>query len=276
MKKILFATDFSQDAASAFEFAISLTKQMEGELTIVHTYMTPYVDPATPIAMIDTMYDKIQESNQNQLEKLVATATEIGVNVRSRLVANSVVGGVQEVIDDENIDFLVIGKTGDTGFLTKLLGSNTSDILDDIKTPTFVIPQVKNAITVSNILYATQLEFEERIPLVTVWEIANKTAAELNFVHVEADNEMDIRDDTVFIEDIQSTFPEKPLTLERIKADSVEDGIKAAIHKFDSDLLVLASINRSFFAQLFNAGKAESISHAVNIPTLIFHIDGDS
>lgn len=276
MKKILFATDFSQDAASAFEFAISLTKQMDGELVIMHSYMTPYVDPAAPVAVLDTMYDEIQKSNHHQLDKLVATAAEIGVHVHSRLVANSVVGGIEEVIQDENINYLVIGKTGDTGFLTKLLGSNTSDILDDIKIPTFVIPKVENAITISSILYATQLEFDEKIPLASVWEIADKTNAELTFVHVETDDEMDMRDDAIFIQDIQSTFSDREIALQRVQADSVEDGIKAAIHKFDSNLLVLSSINRSFFAHLFSSGKAESISDEVNIPTLTFHIDGDA
>jgi nucleotide-binding universal stress UspA family protein len=275
MKKILLATDFSDDASNAFEFSILLTQKCHGELLIVHTYTPPYVDAATPIAMIDTMQKEMVESYQKKLDKMVNTAIEIGVSTTSELIIGSVAAGVETTVDEKDIDYLVIGKTGDTGFLAKLVGNNTTDIIDSVKIPTFVIPRAERfSASIKQMLYGTQLEFDELSQLSTAFSLAKLFDAELSLVHVKAPNEMDIRDDETFLKDIRSTFVnEEALTIEIIKADSVVKGVKSAISLFQSDILVVSSHNRSFLSQLFNSSTSQSLVDSVNIPVLILNFE---
>ncbi len=182
MKKILLATDFSEDASTAFDFSILLTQQCDGELIIIHTYTPPYVDAATPISMINTMQKGMIESYQEKLDKMVNTAIEIGISATSELVISSVATGVENTVDEKNIDYLVIGKTGDTGFLAKLVGNNATDIIESVRIPTFVIPKEEEAfITVKQMLYATQLEFDEFVARenlmqnqINMWELIHQ------------------------------------------------------------------------------------------------------
>lgn len=273
MKKILFATDFSDDSSTAFEFAILITQKLNGELIIAHTYTPPYVDAATPIAMIDAMQTEMVESYQHQLNKMVTTAAEIGVTASAELVISGIVTGIETTIEEKGIDFLVIGKTGDTGFLAKLIGNNATDIIQNIKIPTFVIPKAEEVfLNINQILYGTQLEFSEINQLATTIELANTFGADCSLVHIKAANEMDIRDDKTFLEEIRSAFVNEPLAIEVIKSDTVVKGFKTAINLFQTDMLVVSSQNRSFISQLFNSSTSKSLVNAVNIPVLVLHL----
>lgn len=274
MKKILLATDFSDDGSTAFEFAILLTQKLNGELIIAHTYTPPYVDAATPISMIDTMQKEMVEAYQHKLNKMVNTAEEIGVTTSSELVISGIVTGLETAIEEKGIDYLVIGKTGDTGFLAKLIGNNATDIIQNVKIPTFVIPKAEEVfIDIDKILYGTQLEFSEINQLTTTLELANSFGADCSLVHVKATNEMDIRDDKTFLEEIRSAFVNEPLTIEVIKSDTVVKGIKTAINLFQTDMLVVSSQSRSFISQLFNSSTSKSLVNAVNIPVLVLHLN---
>ncbi len=274
MKKILLATDFSDDGNTAFEFAILLTQKINGELIIAHTYTPPYVDAATPISLIDTMQTEMLESYQLKLDRMVNTAKEIGVAASSELVISGVVMGIETAIEERGIDYLVIGKTGDSGFLAKLIGNNATDIIQNVKIPTFVIPKAKEVfLNIDRILYGTQLEFSETSQLTTALEIANSFSAECKVLHVKAANEMDIRDDETFLEEIRSTFVNETFTVEIIKADTVIKGIKTAINLFQTDMLIVSSQSHSFLSQLFNPSTSKSLVNTVNIPVLVLHLN---
>jgi nucleotide-binding universal stress UspA family protein len=274
MKKILFATDFSEDAATAFEFAILLTQKTNGELLIIHTYTPPYVDPATPVSMLDTMYTEIINSYKKQLEKRVNTAKEIGISVSSELKISDVLHGIKDTIKEKNIDYLVIGKTGATSFLSKLIGSNANNLINHVKIPTFVIPSLKRTIIhVKSLLYGTQLEFDEITHLASAFEVAQLFSAKMNLVHVKAPNETDIRNDGNLLNDIQSNFSNESFTIETIKADNVEQGLKAGINLFHSDMLVVCSHGRSFLTQLVNPSKSQKLADTVNVPLLVLHFE---
>lgn len=277
MKKILLATDFSDDASTAFEFSILLTQKCKGELIIVHTYMPPYVDAATPISLIDTMQQEIVESYQQKLDKMVNTASEIGISASSELVISSVAVGVGTTVEKKQIDYLVIGKTGDTGFLAKLVGNNATDIIESVRVPTFVIPKAEKAVVgIEKILYGTQLEFDELEQLATTVELAKLMNAELSLVHVNAPNQMDIRNDETFLIDIRSTFVEENLKIEVVEAKNVENGVKEAIDRFESDMLVVSSQNRSFISQLFNPSTSQALVDSVNIPVVILNFEDEA
>lgn len=274
MKKILLATDFSEDASTAFEFAVLLTQKTKGELVISHNYTPPYVDPATPVSMLDTMYTEVANSYKKQLERLVNTAKEIGINVSSELKISDVLSGIKDTIAERGIDYLVIGKTGTTGFLAKIIGSNANDIINNVKTPTFVIPTSEKAILdIKGLLYGTQLEFDEITQLNSAFEVASFLDAEINLVHVIAPNEMDIRNNDNLLNDIKSSFENKQFKIETIRADNVEKGLKTGVNLFQSDMLVVCSHSRSFLAQFVNPSKSQKLADSINIPLLVLHFE---
>lgn len=274
MKKILFATDFSEDATTAFEFAIFLTKKTAGNLLILHNYTPPYVDPSTPISLLDSMYTEVANSYKMQLDRLVNTAREIGISVDSELKISDVLSGIQDTISEKDIDYLVIGKTGTTGFLAKIIGSNASDIINNIKIPTFVIPKSEDSIIdIKSLVYGTQLEFDEITQLTTALEIAELLSATMNLVHVKAPNEMDIRSNDNLLNDIKTNFPNESFTIETIGAESVEKGLNTAINLFQSDMLVVCSHSRSFLTQLVNPSKSQKLADSVNVPLLVLRFE---
>lgn len=273
MKKLLFATDFSDDAQSAFEYTLMLAKKFEAELVILHTYATAYIDPATPVAMVDAMYLDLIDGYNKQLERLVTTSVEIGIKTIGELLLSEPALGVEECIEKHGIDYVIIGKSGFTGFLAKLVGSNVSNIVKKAKVPVFVIPPSNEMKLPKNILYGTQLEFDELRQLAQTFELADALDAETKLVHIIALSELDIYDNKKLIENIKKAFTDRKLAFEQLNAKSVSKGLSTAINLFQGDLLVVSTHNRSFFSQLVNPSKVNELAEVVNIPLLIHHFE---
>jgi nucleotide-binding universal stress UspA family protein len=56
---------------------------------------------------------------------------------------------------EEGADFVMMGKTGETSFLDKFIGSTAEYIIMNIKVPLHVVPEMAKSIIVERIQYAT-------------------------------------------------------------------------------------------------------------------------
>ena len=104
--------------------------------------------------------------------------------------------------------------------------------------------------------------------------MAKSFDAELSLVHINAPNEMDIRNDNALLDDIRENFADETFTIESIKADSVNSGLQTGINLFQSDILVVSSHGRTFLSQLVNPSKSQELADSINLPLLVLHFQG--
>jgi nucleotide-binding universal stress UspA family protein len=141
MKKILVASDFSNCAGNALQYALELAKILKLELCVIHaigstegvfnnTYNAIYIEDyynnkkAALTTWANTFIDK------NEFKELeLTTVCEVGS-------LNSV---ITKYIQENPVELLVMGTMGSTG-IAGLFGSNTSLMIEKTKTPTLIIP----------------------------------------------------------------------------------------------------------------------------------------
>ncbi len=143
-KKVLFCTDFSENADYAFDFAYGITKRDEGLLYILH--VIPYNSNQ---AFAENYINKGDlEKIQKAIEEDVANnykeryVKKIGNGIAYELVTKSGREGneILTFAKKENVDIIVMGTHGRTGIEHVFFGSVAEKVLRHSPFPVFVIP----------------------------------------------------------------------------------------------------------------------------------------
>jgi len=143
-KKVLFCTDFSENADYAFDFAYGIAKRDEGTLYILH--IIPYNSNQAYAESFVTMEDleKIQKAVEGDIANNYKERYEkkIEDGIAYEFVTKS--GREDEEIltfaKQEHVDIIVVGTHGKTGIEHVFFGSVAEKVLRHSPFPVFVIP----------------------------------------------------------------------------------------------------------------------------------------
>ncbi len=175
------------------------------------------------------------------------------------------------ICDKENIDLVVMGTTGATGFIENMLGSNTSSLIGSIKTPIIVVPgnatiKFPKKIVVANDLMVSG---DEKLFL-PLKRIATKTNSTIDFLFVvDEEHKMDNKIQRLKASNFDDKFGVQYHSFHFRKNENIEDGILEYINNHDADLLTVVSHQRNFWQKLFHKSVSKSITKHTKLPILI-------
>jgi len=143
-KKVLFCTDFSENADYAFEFAYGIAKRDEGLLYILHVIPhSPFQDCAEGLVKREVL-ERIEKRIEEDLDKNYKEhyVKKIGDGVPFEIVTKS--GREDEEIlkfaKQEKVDIIVMGTHGKTGIARVYFGSVAEKVFRRSPFPIFTIP----------------------------------------------------------------------------------------------------------------------------------------
>lgn len=138
IKKILFATDFSECAKAAQDYAAALAEQFQAELHVLHVMpdiamMMP--DPGTALSLPQNYLLDLKTEAQKSLDKLLPDASKRGISaVRNVRMGNPFVE-IVKYAEENGIDLIVVGTHGRGALMHLLLGSVAEKIVRKAKCP---------------------------------------------------------------------------------------------------------------------------------------------
>jgi len=150
IKKILYATDLSNNSTYAFYYAIHMAKRDEAKIVVLHA-VEPL--PSMMIAFEDFVYKVAKDRWEDAVKRIKERIQEVSKKVDAQmgissldLVSNVIirlghpVEEILKVVDEEGCDVIVLG-THSKGFLKQtFLGSVSSSVLFRTRKPVFVVP----------------------------------------------------------------------------------------------------------------------------------------
>lgn len=273
MKKIVIATDFSENSDSALVYATFLAQQWKAELLVIHAYFPVVsIDPnlAYDTVAPSTLQEEMIKSFEEQLDKIVDSLKDKQVKAQRELVVGSLSSGIAAFAKEKNADLIVVGKTPDTSFFNRLIGNTALHVVDNVNIPVLVVPMNSPTPSFRKIIYGTELESEEKEVLAKVFEWADTFKAKVELIKVNVDFELDVQDDKQLLKDIEKNFAKEKFTFSTIKAEQVSEGLLNAAHTHKADLLVVARHHHSFLSELINPGKSKAIINKTDIPLLVY------
>lgn len=138
--KILFPTDGSDGSNVALEHAIDLAKRYDATLEGL------YVGDQRSLAGLagDMDRENIRESQQSlgreALETVRAAAEAVGIDVETTQRSGIPAESILETIEEDDIDLVVMGTHGRTGFKRALLGSVAENVVRRSSVPVHLVP----------------------------------------------------------------------------------------------------------------------------------------
>ena len=143
-KKVLFCTDFSENADYAFEFAYGIAKRDEGLLYILHVIPDNPHQTFAENFLTKGDLEKIQKSIEEYLDDNYAEryTKKIGNEITYELVTRSgrEDNEILKFAEQEHVDIIVMGTHGRTGIEHVVFGSVAEKVLRHSPFPVFIIP----------------------------------------------------------------------------------------------------------------------------------------
>lgn len=143
IRRILFATDFSDASRPAAQRAVSLAKDNGAELVVVHVYEPP-VRPAVDAFLVPRVYDEFEAEVRSQADQglapIVARAAGAGVAARPLVLRGVADEAITRAAKDEAADLVVVGTHGRGGVARLLLGSVAARVVSSSPCPVLTVP----------------------------------------------------------------------------------------------------------------------------------------
>jgi nucleotide-binding universal stress UspA family protein len=185
LKNILVATDFSPASLSALTWAVSIAKESNSVVHILHVIHPREIAIASPEAYVD-ISQQIQMDAQRQLGSLVTLVETIPHRTWLRE------GDIWEVLDgfvrSEHIDLITVGASGKSEFKKFLVGSVAEEIVRKATCPVLTVGPhascTSDRVPPGQILYVTNFWEESHYGLQYAIRLAIQYKSRLLLLHV--------------------------------------------------------------------------------------------
>jgi len=140
-RHILFPTDFSEHSKYARCYAISLAKEFDAKLTIVHVLEEPvYPIDVTPFGFSPIEFAReLRGQVEKQMAQVMEEIKDDALKVESLIVEGKPFVQIITVARERGVDLIVIGTHGRTGLSHVLLGSVTEKVVRKSPCPVLTV-----------------------------------------------------------------------------------------------------------------------------------------
>ena len=277
MKKILFPTDFSETATNAFIHALEFAKKVNGELVLLHNFELPVINdqyfPQNYVEIYESLELSQFEMFKNEIPKLRALAEKHNldkVRMTHRLMDGDLLTNIKKAIKEDDINFVVMGTSGSTGWESFFIGTNTGTVMSGIKVPMLCVPLEAKFKPIEIIGFTTRFRPKDKKALKLVLKIAKKSNAKVKCLYVKT-SKSDVSIET--ITNWETEFCDEPIDFYVVENDDVEEIILDFIMYKEVDILTMLTYKRGFFEGIFNRSLTKKIAVNNEIPVLAIPIE---
>jgi nucleotide-binding universal stress UspA family protein len=275
MKKILFPTDFSEVANNAFIHALEFAKIVNGELILLHTFDLPIIDNQFIPDNYYKIFDSLQLAQFDMFKEEIPKLRELAkkrnldqIKLSHKLMDGDLIYNIKNAVKDENIDFIVMGTSGATGWESFFVGSNTGTVLTTVDVPVLSVPIEAQFTKIETIGFTTRFRDKDKSALRQVIKIAKKTHATVKCLYVKT-SKSDVSEAT--ISQWKTEFEHEPVTFSVVTSDEVKEMILDFVSHKNIDILAMITHKRNFFSELFDPSLTQKLSNISTVPVLAMH-----
>ena len=270
MKHIILATDFSENAKNAIEYAVQLFGLQEVQYTIVNSF----VEPKATTNVVVSMNDLLRKESLRGLDALERRLTEQfpEISIDSRSIYGSIASVIDEIGSTEDIDYVVAGSKGLSALESFVLGSSALDIVKRVKLPLLLVPKECVFHSIDCIALAADYKHLEQIDLLNpLVNIVLDQDAELKIVNVQTTNEEPNYTQALEGLELHNAFLAiKHEFCNEINTDVVR-GILSFTERNEVQMLAMIARKHTFFDRLLHKSITKEITKLAYLPYLVLH-----
>jgi len=263
MKKILVPCDFSKPSINAYRFALTVAQQSKGVVHLLHVIELPVMHDTLLMPVLnfeEQLLTELRENSEVRFKKLITKYEAERVNVTTSVQFGAVSRMIQDYIVKEEIDLVLMGSHGASGFRELFLGSNAERMVRHSPVPVLVMKDYYKG-AIKNIVFPNTLETEHQEDLVMkVKALQHFFKAHLHLVWINTP--LNFTSDSVThqrLEAFTKRFMLKDFTTSVFNSTDEEKGILEFAAEVKGDLIAIGTHGRKGMAHLVNGSLAEDI-----------------
>lgn len=267
---ILFPTDFTEDAAQAYIYALRVAGQTGAKLHMLHAIEEPF-DFAT---RIEETVDALLEEADANFEKLKQQARDEGydqLRIECHVVRGKPYAVINQKAEELGADLLIMGTKGESSLKRILYGNVTSDVILDSEIPIMTIPINSKKPYLDRFLFATDFRSRDMEALQSTVRLARVFDAEVHILHVseQKDLEVDIRF-RGFKDLIKEKIDYEQLFFHHLEAERFSKGVANFLEDYPVSLMVLIRYKKVFLRTLLWANNTQELTYHTHVPMLVY------
>jgi len=277
LKKILWATDFSDEAQEACVYAMSFAKDLKANLTALH--VVPDFSPAlynTSYVIRGELSKRVDSLKREAKKKLESIKKSKRASFKIIVKEGSPSKKIIETAEEEKADLIIIGKRGLSAVEKLFIGSVANQVLRNSPIPVLITKKCKMKPEIKKILVPTDFSPQEERERDYAWKLAKSFDADLSLLHV-----LELHDYEFSPRVLDDMFKAILLRLRKRKKKEKEDikveeevirSINAALGIIDFaethklDLIVMSTYVKSKWERFFLGSTTEKVISYTHIP----------
>ncbi|MBA3828787.1 MAG: universal stress protein [Taibaiella sp.] len=268
MPLIITATDFSDIAGKAVDYACRLATDMGIGVTVLHSFVIPvnFSDATMPVLPLDEIQKIAEEKMAEVISGLKDTypVTEI----KGKILYGDILDCLQEYTDKEEQPWaIVLGN--DSGTDSDMwLGSTLLTAMRSLDYPVIAVPPVASYNPVHKICFAC--DYNDNNTVATAQAIADMVlpaGAELHVLHVGDSKEINNEYVSTWQQHLEPLSPQYHFTDNR----ETDKAIDKFAEDNSMDWLMIAPHHHSFLQGLFQHDHTKALARITHLPIVAVH-----
>jgi nucleotide-binding universal stress UspA family protein len=274
MQKILVPTDFSKAADNALAVAKAIAQKTKATLHLANFYSIPMADYSYPeINMPDEILSQVKVAAVAEIEALTTQLKSENFIVESTVRMGFATDEIVALANEIQPDLIIVGTTGATGIVNKIIGSNAAHVMKNTTYPIMLVPQNCVCDGISNVVYLDELKEDDTPVLEKLFKLADELSVEnIKLLNVNTGFFFQAIDEKLMTK-LDDTFGLNKIQLDTVTAADVTSGIDQYLENHSVDLVVMSTHKKTLLERIFMRSDTEKMALYSKIPVLIYHKD---
>lgn len=273
LNRILVPIDFSETSLNAFKYAKDMAAKGGAFIDLLHVHHPSpiLVEGAVVEERHSDVYLKkalvnIAKKNTVKLNNDQEESESLHVNpvYTEGLASGEIIKRSKEA------DLIIMGTTGESERLKKLLGSVSEKTAIKAFCPVLLIPEDAKYKGIKQIVYAyNPTSYDQRV-IKELSKISIKNNATIHLVHVDDGSPYEEYDINTYLAHM---YDDVDFRHSIIKSPNVSEGINEFSSKVDADLIVVSKRKKRLAEKLFQNSITKSTLRRTSFPIMVFHME---
>lgn len=277
LKKILWATDFSDEAQEALFYTAAFAKTFNAKIVALH--IVPDFSPVlydTASVIRGELAQRVDDMKKEADKRLQTIKKAQGIPFKIIVKEGNASKKIIETAEEEKVDLIVIGRRGMSAIEKLFIGSVANHVLRNSPVPILVTKKKTGKPQFKKILVPTDFSEQEEVERDFAWKLAKGFGSDLTLLHILELHDFEFSPqvlDELFTSLLKKLKKRKKREKTEIK---VEEEVYRAInsslgivdyaetHKFD--LIVISTCVQSKLERFFLGSTTEKVISYTHVP----------
>lgn len=269
MIKILVATDFSETADNAVEYAAALCSQFNAELILYNAFTVP-VHASNSLLSAHSFQDMLDKNRRKLNIQAQTIAQTYGIQVACESTYAFLADELKKILQKYEASLVVIGMSKKC-IENDLMGNNTTAVIKQMKFPVLAVPLGVKYTGMKKILFACDVL--RGVPVKILEQIKSlstdlQSEIEVFFVDAKIEELKNIATENLAVNIINQGLEGVTYTHKSVRSTAVIREIGKEIANFKAELLIMVPKKYGFWESLIHRSKTRILASGLQIPLL--------